>query len=89
MGSITLLFDPSVPEPFVDRLDDVLGPLFFFGVPAALALGYLAVQWRRGHRVPRPVLAGAIALIVSYPLRMWLAGTDVWLGFATWMTRVV
>jgi hypothetical protein len=66
-----------------------LGPLFFFGLPTALVLAYLVVQWRRGHPVPRPVIAGAALLVGSYPLRLWLAGTDAWLGAAHWMTRMV
>jgi hypothetical protein len=66
-----------------------LGPFFFFGLPTALVLAYLLVQWRRGHPVPRPVIAGAALLVGSYPLRLWLAGTDAWLGAAHWMTQLV
>jgi hypothetical protein len=63
-----------------------LGPLFFFGVPAILAIVLLVYDTRTNGKLNRPFLIGAIALIASYPLRMAISGTDAWMAFATWVT---
>jgi hypothetical protein len=65
---------------------DALGPLFFFGVPAVLAIGLLAYETWQNRRVNTVFLAGAILLIASYPLRMALSTTEAWTSFATWLT---
>jgi hypothetical protein len=62
------------------------GPLFFFGVPAVVAIAFLIIdRWKTG-RFNTPYLVGAIVLIASYPLRIALSGTDVWMNFARWLT---
>ncbi|MEO7658569.1 MAG: hypothetical protein ABIV48_03050 [Pyrinomonadaceae bacterium] len=63
-----------------------LGPLIFFGVPALLTIGLVAWDTRRNRKLNLTFLAGSIALILSYPLRMILSGTDTWMGFAVWIT---
>jgi hypothetical protein len=87
LGAISFLPPPVARLPSVWLQS--LGPLFFFGLPTLLAVAYLLAQRRSGHHVPRAVVAGAALLVASYPLRLWLAGTEAWLGFATWMTRLV
>jgi hypothetical protein len=62
------------------------GPLFFFGVPTVLTIGLLIYDTRRNRKLNWVFLAGAIVLIASYPLRIMLAGTDLWMGFAAWLT---
>ena len=62
------------------------GPPFFFGVPAAIALGVLAVDTWRNRKLNVPFLIGSIILIASYPLRLMLMETQPWLTFATWLT---
>lgn len=68
-------------EPFVSG-----GPLVFFGVPAALAIGLLIYDTWRMHKLNRVFLAGSLLLIASYPLRLALSGTDLWMSFASWLT---
>lgn len=62
------------------------GPLFFFGVPTLLAIGFLAYDTWQNGKVNVPYLIGTVILIASYPLRLVLAGTDTWMSFATWLT---
>lgn len=63
-----------------------LGPIVFFGIPTLLILIFLAVDtWKQG-KLNRPFAFGAAALILSYPLRLMIMGTDVWMRFATWLT---
>lgn len=65
---------------------DALGPLAFFGIPALIAIGLLIYDtWRTG-KLNKVFLAGAMLLIVSYPLRLAISGTDTWTAFATWLT---
>lgn len=63
-----------------------LGPLFFFVVPVVLMIGLIAYDTRQTGKLNRAFLYGSIILAVSYPLRMMLAGTDLWMGFAAWVT---
>lgn len=62
------------------------GPLYFFGVPAVLAIGLLAYDTWRNRKLNKMFLAGAILLIISYPLRLMFMGTETWVSFATWVT---
>ena len=63
-----------------------LGPLFFFGVPSVLAIGFLIFDTWRNKKLNRVYLAGTVFLIASYPLRIMLSGTDAWHSFAVWLT---
>lgn len=71
-----------IPLPWVQ----LAGPLVFFGVPAALAMGLLIYDTRRSGRVNVAFAAGALVLIASFPLRLALSGTDAWMRVATWLT---
>lgn len=62
------------------------GPLFFFGVPTVLAIGLLVYDTWRNRKLNAVFLVGALALIVSYPLRIILSVTDAWMSFAAWVT---
>ena len=62
------------------------GPLFFFGVPTVLAIGLLVYDTWRNRKLNVVFLVGALALIVSYPLRIILSVTDAWMSFAAWVT---
>lgn len=63
------------------------GPLVFFGLIDLFVLACVAydtVKYRRLH----PAFAfGALFIIASHPLRLMLAGTEIWMRFATWLTR--
>ncbi len=59
------------------------GPLAFFGFTdlcLLVCVGFDTVKHRRLHPV---FLWGTLLIIVSQPLRLMLAGTDVWIRFAT------
>ncbi len=63
-----------------------VGPRFFFGVPAVIAIAFLIIdRWQTG-KFNIPFVAGALILIASYPLRIILSGTEMWLSFAAWLT---
>ena len=64
----------------------VLGPLFFFGVPTFLAIGLLIYDTWRNRKINIVFLVGAVLLIASYPLRIMLSSTDAWMRFAAWLT---
>jgi hypothetical protein len=62
------------------------GPLAFFGIPALLAITFVVVDTRRNGKLNKVFLAGAILLIASFPLRLMLGFSPLWLRFATWLT---
>jgi hypothetical protein len=65
-----------------------LGPVWFFGLPTALILTWLAVDTRR-HVLNRVALAGALLLLGSYPLRLAILGSESWPRIAGWLTSFV
>lgn len=62
------------------------GPLFFFGIPTLLALGFIAYDTVRNGKLNKPFMIGAAILIASYPLRLMVSETNAWLTFAAWIT---
>lgn len=62
------------------------GPLFFFAVPAAIAIGLLILDTAVNRKLNRPFLIGSVVLIASYPLRLMFMETQAWISFATWLT---
>lgn len=62
------------------------GPLVFFGVPSLLAIAFLLYDRFRTGSFNRIYVAGALLLIVSYPVRLIVSGTDAWMSFAAWLT---
>lgn len=76
---------PAVARIPIESLQS-LGPLWFFGFPVAVLLITLVLDtWRTG-RLNKVFLAGSILLIISYPLRLILMGTEQWMAFAAWVT---
>lgn len=76
---------PAVARIPVDAFQ-VLGPLFFFGVPAVLAIGLLVYDTWRNRKLNLPFLVGALVLIASYPLRIIISSTGAWMSLAAWVT---
>lgn len=68
-------------EPFISG-----GPPVFFGVPSLIILSLLVFDTWKNRKLNQAFLAGAILLILSYPLRLAISGTDTWMTFATWLT---
>jgi hypothetical protein len=66
-----------------------LGPLWFFGVPTALALLCLALDARHSGRVNTVFLTGTLLLVASYAGRLALMNTEAWISVATWMVSLV
>jgi len=64
-----------------------LGPIWIFGVPIVLTIAALGYDTWRNRKVNKVFLAGSILLIASFPARMWVGGTEMWLSFAEWLTR--
>ncbi len=62
------------------------GPLFFFGIPTLLALGFLICDTVKNGKLNKPFMTGAAILIASYPLRLMVSETNAWLTFAAWIT---
>lgn len=61
------------------------GPLVFFGLTDLVILVVIAIDTVRNRRLHPAFGWGALLVIASQPLRLMLAGTDVWMRFATWL----
>jgi hypothetical protein len=81
-----LNFMPAAIARFPFGLTDTYGPLWFFGVPDALAVIFLAVDTWRNRKLNVVFLVGTIFLIAMHWLRLPLSTTPAWLSFATWLT---
>ncbi len=66
-----------------------LGPLWFFGLPAALTLLCLGLDARHNGHVNRVFLVGTVLLISSYVGRLVLMTTGPWMNFAGWLVSFV
>jgi hypothetical protein len=66
-----------------------MGPIWFFGLPAAIALLCVALDARARGRVNPPLLAGTLLLILSYAVRLTLMTSEPWRRFAVWATSFV
>jgi hypothetical protein len=91
--SLMLLTAINFLPPAVGRIPlpamQALGPIWFFGVPAVLAVFCLVLDWRRRGSMNRVFAVGVALLISSYIIRLALMGTAAWLQFATWITSFV
>lgn len=76
---------PAIARIPVDSLQ-LLGPLWFFGFPAAVVIIALVYDTWRNGKLNKIFLIGGILLIVSYPIRMIVGFTDAWMAFAGWLT---
>jgi hypothetical protein len=65
-----------------------LGPLWFFGLPTALAVVCVVLDARR-HGSSRVLLGGTLLLVTSYVVRLALMGTETWIAVARWLTDQV
>jgi len=66
-----------------------LGPLWFFGLPAALTLLCLGLDARHTGHVNRVFLIGSVLLVSSYAGRLALMTTGPWVSFAGWLVSFV
>jgi hypothetical protein len=86
---LLLLATISLLTAAVARLPHVgpLGPLAFFGLTDVFILVCLVYDRVVRGRIHPAFIWGGLLIVLSQPLRLLLAGTDVWLAFATWLTR--
>ena len=61
------------------------GPLVFFGLTDLVILAVIAIDTVRNRRLHPAFAWGALLVIASQPLRLMLAGTDLWMRFAMWL----
>jgi hypothetical protein len=59
------------------------GPLAFFGLTDLCLIAVVVFDTVKNRRLHPAFLWGMLLIIASEPLRLMLAGTDVWLRFAT------
>jgi uncharacterized membrane protein YozB (DUF420 family) len=64
------------------------GPLAFFGLTDLFLLGFVTFDTVRNRRLNPAFLWGSLLIILSQPLRLALAGTDIWLRFAALLVSV-
>jgi hypothetical protein len=65
------------------------GPLAFFGLTDVCLLAGVALDTIKNRRLHPVFLWGTLLIIASQPLRMMLAGTDVWMRIATALVGLV
>ena len=75
---------PAAARMPVDSLQ-ALGPFWLFGLPTVLLIAAIVYDTWRNERINKVFLAGSLILIVSFPLRLMIAGTDAWMTFAAWL----
>lgn len=63
------------------------GPLAYFGLTDLAVIGCAAYDRLRTGRLHPAFLWGGLFVILSHWLRLALAGTGLWMTFATWVTR--
>jgi hypothetical protein len=62
------------------------GPLVYFGVPDLILLAVIAWDTLTHRRLHPAFLWSGLVVILSHPLRLFIAGTAAWLSFARWLT---
>jgi hypothetical protein len=65
------------------------GPLAFYGLTDLCILAFIAFDTIRHRRLHPAFLWGTLFIFVMQPLRIFLAGTDAWLRFATALVGLV
>ena len=63
------------------------GPLAFFGLTDLCLLACVVFDTIKHRRLHPVFLWGMLLVVASQPLRLLLAGTDVWMRFATWLVK--
>lgn len=76
---------PAAARMPIDFLQ-ALGPFWLFGLPTVLTIAALAFDTWRHKNLNITFLVGSIILIASFPVRIWISGTETWMRIATWLT---
>lgn len=83
----TIAMLPAAIGRAISTLFGIANPALFFGAPGLFILAIVVYDRRRLGRVHPVTLWGGTALMVSFPARLALGKTDLWLGFAAWLIR--
>jgi hypothetical protein len=59
-------------------------PVSAFLIADLILLACVAIDWRRSGRLHRAYLWGGLLVVLSFPLRLAVAGTPVWQAFVQW-----
>ncbi len=81
VGSIEIITAAIARWPFAIMS---VGPPAFFGFTDLFLVPIVTWDLVTRRRLHPVTLWGGLLLIVSQPLRLWLSGTEAWLGFARW-----
>lgn len=87
LAAITLLTPAIARIPFNFIING--GPLVFFGLTDLCLLACVAFDTFKHRRLHPVFLWGTVFVIAMQPLRLLLAGTDAWMGFAAALVRLV
>ena len=91
--SLMLLTAVALLPPAVARIPvtplQALGPIWFLGLPTAVAIGCLLLDARRRGFVNKVFLTGTVVLIASYVVRLAIMPTQAWTTVATWLVSFV
>jgi len=63
------------------------GPIVFFGLIDLFIVACIVFDTIKHRRLHPAFLWGALLIVASQPLRLMLAGTDVWIRFASWLIK--
>ena len=63
-----------------------LGPIVFFGIPTLIMIFAVIYDRLQNGKFNKVFVYGSLLLFISYPLRILISGTDVWMSFANWVT---
>jgi hypothetical protein len=83
----TLAMLPAAIGRGMGRLSGATHPTLFFGAIGFFLLAIVIYDRRRLGRMHPVTLWGGLALMLSFPARLALGKTDLWLAIAEWLIR--
>ena len=83
----TIAMLPAAIGRAIARLFGIANPALFFGATGLFILAIVMYDRRSLGRVHPVTLWGGLALMLSFPGRLALGKTDLWLTFAAWLIR--
>ena len=88
---LMILATIAVMPPAVGRLPFAFivaaGPLAIFGLADLVLFTFVLLDVRSARRLQPATLWGGLAIVLSQPVRFAVAGTGLWMSFATWLGR--
>ena len=84
LGAIAML--PPALGRAIATLTGIAHPALFFGATILFIVAIAVHDRRTRDRVHPVTLWGGLILIASFPLRLALGNSGLWLGFARWIT---